>query len=117
MHELGIVFHIIKSVENVAKENQITQVEAVTLEIGEVSTVIPEYLFDCWKWAIKKSTYLQKAELKVEKIPAITFCEDCKELYETVAFGRMCPKCGSEHTYLYQGNEINIKEIEVQEDN
>ena len=30
----------------------------------------------------------------------------------TVEHGKICPYCGSEHTYLQQGNEFNIKEIE-----
>ena len=37
MHELGIVFHVIKSVEEIAQENELTKVSAVTLSIGEVS--------------------------------------------------------------------------------
>ena len=41
MHELGVVFHIIDSLEEVAKENDVTQIQSVTIEIGEVSTVIP----------------------------------------------------------------------------
>lgn len=40
MHELGVVFHIIDSLEEVAKENDVTQIQSVTIEIGEVSTVI-----------------------------------------------------------------------------
>ena len=44
MHELGVVFHIIDSLEEVAKENDVTQIQSVTIEIGEVSTVIPHYL-------------------------------------------------------------------------
>ncbi len=51
MHELGIVFHVIKSVEQIAKENQVSLVSAVTLEIGEVSGIVPSYLTDCWRWA------------------------------------------------------------------
>ena len=51
MHELGVVFHIIDSLEEVAKENDVTQIQSVTIEIGEVSTVIPHYLTDCWEWA------------------------------------------------------------------
>ena len=54
MHELGVVFHIIDSLEEVAKENDVTQIQSITIEIGEVSTVIPHYLTDCWEWAIKK---------------------------------------------------------------
>ena len=31
--------------------------------------------------------------------------------YETVTYGKICPNCGSEHTYLLKGNEFMIKEI------
>lgn len=55
-------------------------------------------------------------ELEIETIPAITFCEDCEETYPTVQHGKICPYCGSEHTYLVQGNEHQIKEIEVSEE-
>ena len=40
MHELGIVFSIINSVENVAKENNVKHVDVVELEIVEVSTIV-----------------------------------------------------------------------------
>ena len=46
MHELGIVFHIIDTVESVAQENGIEKVQSVTVEIGEVSTVIGDYLIE-----------------------------------------------------------------------
>ncbi|KSV58575.1 hydrogenase maturation nickel metallochaperone HypA [Acetivibrio ethanolgignens] len=114
MHELGVVFHVIKTVEGLAAENQLTEVKSVTLEIGEVSTVIEEYLRKCWKWSVeKKSEILKDTELIVERIPAITFCEDCEKNYRTVEFGKTCPHCGSINTYLLQGNEFTIKEIEA----
>ena len=82
-------------------------------EIGEVSGIIESYLQSCWKWSVeKKSQIMHGAKLYVETIPAITYCEDCKQTYETVQYGKICPRCGSEHTYLLQGNEFNIKEIE-----
>ena len=56
---------------------------------------------------------MKEAKLIVEKIPAITFCEDCKKTYATIEYGKICPHCGSELTYLLQGNEFNIKEIEA----
>lgn len=114
MHELGVVFHVIKMVENVCAENDLTEVSSVTLELGEVSTVIESYLRDVWKWAcLKRSEHMKEAELVVETIPAITYCEDCGERYGTVEHGKICPKCGSGHTFLLQGNEFNIKEIEA----
>ena len=114
MHELGVVFHVIRTVENLAKENDITEIKSVTLEIGEVSTVVEDYLRKCWKWSVeKKSTMLMQTELLVEKIEAVTYCEDCERTYRTVDYGKICPHCGSPHTYLIQGNEFNIKEIEA----
>ena len=101
MHELGVTFHIMDHLEKVAAENKVTHVRKVTLELGEVSTVIESYLQNCWTWAAKKR-------------PLFTYCEDCKQTYPTVEHGKICPHCGSEHTYLLQGNEFNIKEIEVE---
>ena len=113
MHELGTVFYVIQEVEKVVEENHLTQVASVTLEVGEVSGIIPYYLTDCWKWAVEKSQYLKGAELKIETLPAVTHCEGCGAEYPTVRHGRICPHCGSEKTWLLRGNEINIKEIEA----
>lgn len=113
MHELGVVFYVIDDVEKVAKENNVKRVHSVTLEVGEVSTVIPEYLMDCWNWAVKKHEILADCELRVERIDAVTYCEDCQKNYSTVEHGKICPYCKSENNYLLKGNEFNIKEIEV----
>ena len=115
MHELGIVFHIIRTVEDVAKQNDVTCIRRVTLQLGEVSGVVESYLQDCWKWAAAKTDLLPSAELTVETIPAITQCRACGQQYETVRYGRTCPHCQSPDTYLVQGNEMLIKEIEAVE--
>lgn len=59
MHELGTVFYVIKQVEQLCVENNLSTVGSVTLEIGEVSGIIPKYVQDCWDWAIKDTTYLK----------------------------------------------------------
>ncbi len=113
MHEMGIVFHIADSVENVAKENNVSRVARVVLEIGEVSTVVGSYLTDCWNWNARKSEILDGCELVIEEIKAVTYCEDCRKTYPTVQYGKTCPYCHSGNTYLVQGNETEIKEILV----
>ena len=104
MHELGIVFHIIRTVEDACRDNAILRVSSVTLQLGEVSGVVPHYLEDAWRWASNKNPLVAGSELKVEEIPAVTYCEDCKKTYETVAHGK---------TYLVQGQEVMVKEIET----
>ncbi|MBR0207517.1 MAG: hydrogenase maturation nickel metallochaperone HypA [Oscillospiraceae bacterium] len=113
MHELGTVFYVIEQVEKICRENDLTVVGSVTLEIGEVSGIIPEYIVDCWNWARAKSEFMKTAELKIENLEAVTYCEDCQKTYPTLKYKKICPYCGSEHTYLLTGNEYNIKEIEA----
>lgn len=43
MHELGIVLNVIDRVEDIAKENNVKKVTKLTLEIGEVSSIVPSY--------------------------------------------------------------------------
>ena len=112
MHELGVVFYVIKDVKKVAEENDVKQVASVTLQIGEVTGILHDYLVDCWNWARKKEPLMETSELLIEQVDAVTFCEDCTREYGTVQHGKICPHCGSEHTYLLRGNEFMIKEIE-----
>ncbi len=113
MHEVGTVLYVIRTVENVCRQNDVSEVASVTLEIGEVSGILPEFLQDCWKWAVQKTDYMKNAELKIEPIEAVTYCADCGCEYPTLKYAKICPNCGSEHTWLLRGNEYNIKEIEA----
>ena len=97
MHELGIVFYIIKDVKQVAEE--------------KVSTVVPHLLTDCWRWAADKEPMLKGCEMKVNTIPAVTWCDTCKKEYETVKYGKTCPHCNSDNTWLLKGNEVEINSI------
>ena len=102
MHELSIVTYVIKEVEKAAQENNLTQIESVTLEFGEVSGIVPGYLVDCWDWYAKKTPLISGSKLLYETITAVTWCNACK---------KTCPYCGSGETWLQQGTEMNIKQI------
>lgn len=114
MHELGIVFYIIKNVKQVAEENHVDHVSNVVMDIGEVSTIIPSYLTDCWRWAADKETLLKGCKLTINTIPAVTLCGDCHHEFETVKHGKTCPHCHSENTWLLRGNEVEIKELQIE---
>lgn len=113
MHELGIIVHVVNTLEEVAKENEVSTIGSVTLEIGEVSGIVYDYLTDCWDYYKKKHHLIENSTLIIEELPAITYCEDCKQTYPTVQYGKTCPYCQSSHTYLLEGNECSIKEIEA----
>ena len=113
MHELGIVFYIIDDVKEVAAANAVTSVRRVTLDVGEVSGVVPELLQDAWRWACAREELMDGCELEVVEQQAVTLCESCGQEYPTVEHGKVCPRCGSERTYLKSGREVMIREIEA----
>lgn len=115
MHELGLVNYVVKQVSRIAEENHAAKIHSVTLEFGQVSGIVTSYLYDYWNWYTRKFPLFDGAKLLCEEIPAVTWCDDCKQTYPTVQYGKTCPHCGSGNTWLQQGNEMNIKQIEVED--
>lgn len=113
MHELGIAMHIMDTVEEIAVENQVSHISGITLEIGEVSGILFDYLTSVWKWASDKKELFKDSELRFEIIAAYTYCHRCRKTYSTISYGRICPHCGSPETELMSGNGLSIKEMEV----
>lgn len=114
MHELGIVMKVVEEAEQAAKENQVQRVLRLTMEVGEVSSIVPDLFKDCFEWAKRRTEYLKDATLELILIQAISYCTDCRKTYETTKYAKVCPHCGSENTYLVTGNEITIKGMEVE---
>lgn len=113
MHELGTIYYVIDTVEKLMVENELTAVNSITLEVGEVSGIVPDYLTDFWLYARAKTEHFQQTELKIETLEAVTYCQACGKTYPTVKYAKICPHCGSDNTFLVTGNEYNIKEIEA----
>ena len=113
MHELGIVMNVVSQVEKTAKEINVEKVLGLTVEIGEVSAIVPELFTDAFEWAKKRTEYLKETKLNLVLLQAVTYCQDCKKTYSTTEYAKECPYCHSTNTYLVTGNEIKIKSIDV----
>ena len=110
MHELGILMGIIKTVENYAVENQVGKIEKLVLQIGEISSVLPEYMRKVYPAAVE-DTLLAEAELEIEILPANAECRDCGNIFHATVTGGVCPDCGSRNMHLISGRDFFIKEI------
>ena len=113
MHELGIVLHTIESVEKIAEENDVLSVKRLTLEVGEVSGIVPDYFKDCYEWSKQHSKYMKECELNLVVTKAFSYCKNCQETFPTVENGKICPICKKDDTYLVTGDEINIVDIAI----
>ena len=68
---------------------KLTKVGSITLEVGEVSGIVPGYLSDFWLYARRKSALLKETELKIENIEAVTYCQSISLTIKGVPFLRM----------------------------
>ncbi|MRR28843.1 hydrogenase maturation nickel metallochaperone HypA [bacterium] len=68
MHELGIMFNIVRSVEGFAANNQVTKIDTLVLQVGEESPVVPHYLEACYPAAVD-GTIMEETKLKIEIVP------------------------------------------------
>ncbi|MBQ1704850.1 MAG: hydrogenase maturation nickel metallochaperone HypA [Clostridia bacterium] len=114
MHEMGIVLHLAKTLDETAAQEKLTRIGSVTLSVGEVSGIMTDLFEDCWNYFRGRHPLLKDAVLKIETAPAVTFCGSCERTYPTVQYGRECPYCHSGETWLLTGNECIIKEIEAE---
>lgn len=110
MHELGVVIEIVKTIEKVAVEQQLTEIEKLVLQIGELSSMIPKYIESCFPAAVD-GTILENTELEIEIIPGNALCKDCQKVFNIIKNNGECPNCKSKAMELLSGKEFNIKEI------
>lgn len=110
MHELGIVYEVIKVVDNCVKENNIKMVEKIVLEIGQLSQAIPRFIEECYPAAVDQTPY-EATKLEIITLPANAKCKGCDEIYNIIEYRKICPNCKSENFELISGEEFNIKEI------
>lgn len=112
MHELGVVMEVVRTVEDYARSNGVTRVGAVVLQIGELSSMIPRYVEECYPAACD-GTLLEGSELRIELIPANGRCRSCERIYNVPLNGGMCPFCGNREREMLSGREFLVKEIEA----
>lgn len=110
MHELGIVYEVIKIVDQFVIENELTKVDKIVLEIGQLSQAIPRFIEECYPAAVSETDY-EETTLEIVVLPANAKCKTCNEIYNIVEYRKICPKCNGEEYALVSGQEFNIKEV------
>ena len=110
MHELGITQN---TVAIVAEHAQGKKVKRVLLEIGKLSAIMPDAIRFCFD-ICTLGTVLEGATLEILETPGLARCRQCNaEIPLEKPFGSC--SCGSLQLDLIAGEELKIKEIEIEE--
>ena len=109
MHEMSITQSIVEICGDHAAGRR---VRSVTLEIGELSGVVPEAVAFCFE-ACTRDTLMDGAVLSIERIQGRALCTGCRAEVPVHAYYDPCPACGSYGLSILSGEELRIKELEV----
>ncbi len=104
------MIEVVQQVEAFAIENDAPKIDTLVLQIGELSSVVPEYLKKIYPMAIEH-TLLEATKLEIEIIPGNGKCKVCKQVFNLLKTNGICPQCAGTDIELLSGKEFFIKEI------
>jgi hydrogenase nickel incorporation protein HypA/HybF len=113
MHELPVVHSLVEQLQaEVARLGVVGRVRAVHLQLGALTTFVPEALTFYFE-ALTKGTALEGARLAIEEIPVVGECGSCGQRLEVEAPPFLCAACGSADLKVVSGRELVIDALEV----
>jgi hydrogenase nickel incorporation protein HypA/HybF len=109
MHELALMESIVAAVEERIRPARAARVR---LQIGRLAGVMPDALRFCFD-VCTRGTGLEGAALEIDEIGGRATCRACGGEIAMESFLDACP-CGSFDVDLIAGQELRVKEVEVQ---
>ncbi len=112
MHEMSICEGILQVMEEQAASQQFSRVKSVWLEIGPLAGVELDALrfgFD----VVTRDSLADGARLEIIEMPGTAWCLECSKSVPIRQRFDACPECGSFQLQITGGDELRIKELEV----
>jgi hydrogenase nickel incorporation protein HypA/HybF len=109
MHEMSIAQGIIDLCLEHAGGRRITSLD---VEIGELSSVVPEAIEFCFE-ACSRETLMEGARLTIIRVPGSGQCQECGRKTPLTELYGSCGHCGSGRVTIVTGEELRVREIEV----
>ena len=113
MHEVSLCQNVISQLQIAAERENFSRVTRIWLEIGTLSHVTEaamRFAFD----AVAKGTIATRASLEIRSIPAQGRCERCHRMSAMIHRYDPCSGCGHFPLTVVGGEELRIKNIEVE---
>lgn len=114
MHEMSLTEGVVRILEDQAAAHGFAKVKTVWLEIGELSNVDPESMLFCFDAIAKGSPVAAEARLEIVRVAGQAFCLGCGQTVVVTNRFDACPECGGYGLRVTAGEEMRIKELEVE---
>lgn len=113
MHEMSIAEGVVQVLEEQAREQSYSRVKHVWLEIGPLAAVEQDALRFCFD-AVTRNTLAEGALLDIIDLPGEAWCLVCAAAVPVTQRYDSCIHCGSYQLQITRGDELRIKELEVE---
>ena len=113
MHEMSLAEGVLQLIEDAARAQDFRRVKTVWLEIGRLAGVEVEAMRFCFD-AVMRDSIAHGAALEIVETPGRAWCLKCSRAVEVQASLDACPLCGSYQLQVSGGNELRVRELEVE---
>lgn len=113
MHEMSLAEEIVQLVEEAARTDGGSRVTTIWLEIGQLAAVEKEALTFCFD-LVTRDGIAQGARLEIIAIAGQGWCMKCAGNVAVSALYQPCPNCGSYQIQVTGGDEMRVKEFEIE---
>lgn len=113
MHEMSLAEGVLQIIEDSAKTQNFSRVKTVWLEIGQLAGVEVEAMKFCFD-AVTRDSIAQDAKLEIIATPGQAWCLNCAATVQVQELFGVCPACGSAQLQVTGGNEMRVKELDVE---
>lgn len=113
MHEMSLAEGVLQVMQDAAAREGFDRVKTVWLEIGARAAVETQALAFCFD-AVTRGTLADGARLEFVAIPAGGWCLACSQSVVLAPGADACPLCGSYQLQITSGDEMRVKELEVE---
>ena len=113
MHEMSYVVRLVDQALDIMDKEQAGKVTRLFVSVGEMTGVLPEYLYKYYPVAVK-GTELEGTELVVKTVEAQVECAGCGSIYRPTRENKyLCPVCGDGHGRVTAGRDVMLERVEV----
>ncbi len=113
MHELSLCASIVGVIEEQAKVQNYGRVTLVRLEVGALAGVEVEAMRFGFE-VVARDTVADGARLEIIDLPGQAWCLPCGQTVPEYRRFEACPACGGYELQVTAGEELRIKELEVE---
>ena len=114
MHEWSLAQTLCDELVRLSDAHRAVRVRRVRLQVGVLANVVPELLHEAFTHMRRAYPQTATTELDLEVLPLVLECPRCGRLDAGSRLVLVCPRCRSTRVTLVQGEELHIRDVELE---